>query len=156
MSNKKAVQDYFKASLDMNTDAMAKDFADDIEIQNITPHFTRYIYGINQFKRSATDEASNAAKKMLAMFDNPKQEIAKIEEKGDTVEITVAFEGKLSQELPPQAPYQKGDEVKNQSRSVFKFNENGKIVLIQNYLTFDTGENGNEGSKASPTKKSSK
>ena len=75
MSNKKAVQDYFKASLDMNTDAMAKDFADDIEIQNITPHFTRYIYGINQFKRSATDEASNAAKKMLAMFDNPKQEI---------------------------------------------------------------------------------
>lgn len=156
MSNKKAVQDYFKASLDMDTDAMAKDFSEDIEIQNITPHFTRYIYGVNQFKRSATDEASNAAKKMLAMFDNPKQEIAKIEEKGDTIEITVAFEGKLSQELPPQAPYKKGDEVKNQSRSVFKFNEDGKIVLIQNYLSFEPNGSDSDSRKANEGKKNSK
>lgn len=56
MSFKKIVQDYFKASLDMNTEAMAKDFARDIEIQNIStsPSFVRYIYGVDQFKRSGS------------------------------------------------------------------------------------------------------
>ncbi|MFH4354802.1 MAG: nuclear transport factor 2 family protein [Neisseriaceae bacterium] len=135
MSLKKSVQEYFKASLDMDTEAMAKDFASDIEIQNIAPNFTRYIYGVEQFKRSGNEEATKFAKQMLEIFDSPKQEISKIVEKGDTVEIKVAFEGVVNKDLGPQAPYKRGDSVKNESRSVFKFNEQGKIILIQNYLT---------------------
>ena len=71
---------------------------------------------------------------MMDIFDKPKIEITNIHEKGDTVEIKIAFEGTMNQDLGPQAPYKKGDVVKNQSRSVFKFNEEGKIILIQNYL----------------------
>lgn len=136
MSFKKIVQDYFKASLDMNTEAMAKDFARDIEIQNIStsPSFVRYIYGVDQFKRSGGEEAIKAMKQMMDIFDKPKIEIASIHEKGDTVEIKIAFEGTMNKDLGPQAPYKKGDVVKNESRSVFKFNEEGKIILIQNYL----------------------
>ncbi|MCV2502611.1 MAG: nuclear transport factor 2 family protein [Neisseriaceae bacterium] len=134
MSHKKIVEDYFKASQEMNADAMAKDFAEDIEIQNIAPNFTRYIYGINQFKRSTSDEASKVAKDMLAIFDDPKQEISKISEKGNTVEIKISFEGTINKDLGPQAPYKKGEVVKNESRSVFKFNDDDKIILIQSYV----------------------
>ena len=50
MSFKKIVQDYFKASLDMNTEAMAKDFARDIEIQNISilkKYFLYFLVSLN-------------------------------------------------------------------------------------------------------------
>lgn len=117
----KIIQEYIDAYNNKDVDRMIEKLSDDVLFKNISNNEVTFsIQGKDAFREQAV-----AA---LSYFSTRKQIILKFRDKGNTVEIDVAYEAIAAMDFPNGI--KKGDEVKLKGKSIFKFSQDGEIVKL--------------------------